>query len=106
MAGRDTHRPAGVLQRFIIRFVDEGLPDADSAGLRQRLGEIAAEAGVSSLEWQRRLGVGADLVITAEPLHAAAADRLLRAANARADVVYAEADTMAGALPATRKPSG
>jgi len=106
VSGHGARHPGGALQRFIIRFAEAGRPEGGSPALRQRLREIATAAGVGNLEWQRRLGVGADLVTAPEPLDPAVAERLLRLAAARPDVDYAEADSMASALAAGRRPAG
>lgn len=91
-------------QRFIIGFQEVDRPAAGSAVLQQRLDAMATEAGLSGLQWQRRLAVGADLVTTGEPLDAAAAARLLDVIRVRPDVAYAEADAMATIAPGGQVP--
>lgn len=46
------------------------------------------------LEWQRRLGVGADLFVASPPLGREQAQRLLDALAAEPDVEYAEPDAL------------
>ncbi|HIY70555.1 MAG TPA: hypothetical protein H9827_03720 [Candidatus Luteimonas excrementigallinarum] len=95
----------GPWQRFIIKYRPESAAGRDPEAARATLEAAGYPAAVGAerfprLQWQRRLGVGADLFTTAEPLDRDGAQRLLQALARDPDVQYVEAETMMQALPA------
>ncbi|MGY0560068.1 hypothetical protein ACW7G2_05040 [Luteimonas sp. A277] len=98
----------GPWQRFIIKYRPDSAPGQDPEKARARLespdypasadGDV--DRSVPRLQWQRRLGVGADLFMTGQPLDRSDAQRLLEALAQDPEVQYVEAETMMHALPA------
>ena len=105
MAERNTPTAQSRWQRFIVKYHAHTDAGRDSAALAPRLQRIAREAGLHvqgaqpALRWERRLGVGADLVVADPPLDRDAAQRLLRAFADDPDVEYAEPDGMMQRAP-------
>ena len=101
----------GPWQRFIIKFRAGSAPARDPEAARewlQRRGRGSGMAGgegseLSRLAWQRRLGVGADLVLADRALDRDEAGRLLEALAAESDVEYVEVDAM---MQAFTQPGG
>ena len=61
--------------------------------------------GNVALQWQRRMGVGADVVAASVPLDRAQAQRLLERLAADPDVEYAEVDGMMTIGPVPESPA-
>lgn len=95
----------GPWQRFIIKYRPDSVPGQDPHVARARIespdypARAAGAAPLPRLQWQRRLGVGADLVTTGQPLEQGDAQRLLEAVARDPEVQYVEPDTMMHALP-------
>ncbi|TKS54638.1 hypothetical protein E4582_07635 [Luteimonas yindakuii] len=87
-------------QRFIVKYHAHTDAGQDADAVRPRLERVAKDAGLQrqgmrpALRWERRLGVGADLVIADPPLDHDTAQRLLRLFADDPDVEYAEPDGM------------
>lgn len=99
----------GPFQRFIVRYRDGSEPAADPAKVPARVARTVASASVSpmtGLEWQRRLAVGADLLVAGRPLARHEAQALMEAFSADPDVEYIEVDGVMGIGPGTRRPGG
>ena len=98
----------GPWQRFIVKYNPDSAPGRDPEQARARLestnypGSVAGsgDGPFPQLQWQRRLGVGADLFMTAQALDRRDAQRLLKALASDPEVEYVEAETMMHALPA------
>lgn len=92
----------GPWQRFIVKFSGDSAPGRDAAAVQSRLDAAAKAIGANdavTVQWQRRMGVGADVVVASEPLDRAHAQRLLERLEADPDVEYAEVDGMMGIGP-------
>lgn len=94
----------GPWQRFIIRFRAGSAPERDPEAAQQWLQRRDHGAGAAGgrtpfrLEWQRRLGVGADLVVADRALDRSDAGWLLAALAAEPEVEYVEVDALMQAL--------
>lgn len=97
-SAQDTAAPAAGQQRFIVKFREGSAPARSPEAARQRLESGSSAVGVP-LQWQRRLGVQADLFFTARPLDAAEAEALMRRFRADPDVEYIEPDARMGVDP-------
>lgn len=91
--------------RFIVKYHAHTDAGQDSEAVPPRLARVASNVGLQAsgtqpaLRWERRLGVGADLVIAEPPLDHDTAQRLLRAFAEDPDVEYAEPDGMMQRAP-------
>ncbi|PJK00650.1 hypothetical protein CO641_01340 [Lysobacteraceae bacterium NML91-0213] len=91
--------------RFIVKYHPHTDAGQDAAAVLPRLARIANDAGLQPqgaqppLRWERRLGVGADLVVAEPPLDHASAQRLLRTLAKDPDIEYAEPDGMMQRAP-------
>lgn len=85
-------------QRFIVKYRDGSAPARSAEAAKARLDAMPAVDGVQ-LQWQRRLGVQADLFFTDRPLDANEAETLMQRFRADPDVEYIEADSMMGIDP-------
>lgn len=102
-AERATNRASAAeasVHRFIVKYRPETRAGRETAAVAAQVNRIASQAGLEDgtgaplLRWERRLGVGADVVVSSRPLDAEAAQRLLQALNDDPDVEYAEPDGM------------
>jgi len=91
----------GPWQRFIIKFRAGSVPARDPEAAREWLQRdrgsgMAGDGGGEALRlaWQRRLGVGADLVLADHALDRDEAGRLLEVLAAEPEVEYVEVDAM------------
>ena len=82
--------PAGQ-HRFIVRFREGSAAARSPEAAQRKLDAMAPVPGVE-LQWQRRLGVGADLFFSSRPLDAAQAEALMQRFRADPDVEYVEPD--------------
>ena len=89
--------PAAGQSRFIVKFREGSAPLQDTLAARSKLASVAP-AGVQ-LEWQRRLGVQADLFFTSRPLDAAEAEALMQRFRDDPDVEYIEPEGRMGIDP-------
>lgn len=89
--------PAAGQSRFIVKFREGSAPLQDTRAVQSKLASVAP-AGVQ-LEWQRRLGVQADLFFTSRPLDAAEAEALMQRFRDDPDVEYIEPDGRMGIDP-------
>lgn len=96
MSGTNALPGQGPWQRFIIKFRPGSAPGRDPAAADGWLRRLDRTGGgvAPRLEWQRRLGVGADLFVASPPLGREQAQRLLDALAAEPDVEYAEPDAL------------
>ena len=112
MAESDTAAAQQRWHRFIVKYHAHTDAGRDAAAVAPRLERIAREAGLHThgtqpaLRWERRLGVGADVVVADPPLDHDTAQRLSRALAEDPDVEYAEPDGMMQRAPgpAQREP--
>lgn len=106
----DSHHPLpgdGPWQRFIVKFRPGSEPAREPDAARERVRRMDLGTGQGTgLAWVRRLGVGADLFVAAEPLQRDVAEQLLQALAADPDVEYAEAEMMMKALDGASGPQG
>lgn len=100
---------AGPWQRFIVKYRAGSAPRETRDVLAGRLASTLGRAGLDgdvTVRWERRLGVGADLVVADRPLDRERAQRLLAAFVSDPDVEYAEPDAMMQHMPAAPGVSG
>lgn len=87
----------GPWQRFIVKYRAGSAPRETRDVVADRLASTVGRAGLDGavvVRWERRLGVGADLVMTDRPLDREHAQRLLDAFAADPEVEYVEPDAM------------
>jgi hypothetical protein len=85
-------------QRFIVKFREGSGPARSAEAAKAHLDAMSALDGVQ-LQWQRRLGVQADLFFTSRPLDAGEAEALMQRFRADPDVEYIEPDARVGIDP-------
>lgn len=84
--------------RFIVKYREGSAPARSADAAKARLDAMPVVEGVE-LQWQRRLGVQADLFFTSRPLEAGEAEALLQHFRADPDVEYIEPDGRMGIDP-------
>lgn len=94
----DASPPSAGQQRFIVRYREGSAPARSAEVAKTRLDAMQAGEGVQ-LQWQRRLGVQADLFFTSRPLDAGEAEALMQRFRADPDVEYIEPDARMGIDP-------
>lgn len=80
-----------VFQRFIVKYRADTAPGRDVEVARQRLADVQSQSGIQ-LEWLRRLGVDADVIMADRPLERAEASALMDRFSADPEVEYIEVD--------------
>ncbi len=109
MANQNVQLPDGdgPWQRFIVKFEADSAPGRDSAQVQSRLDAAAktlAPSGDLALRWERRMGIGADVVTASVPLDRVRTQRLLAGFAADPEIEYAEIDGVMtiGPVPGSR----